>query len=367
MNDVYPRENLAAWVRLNLVEGMGVQKKLDLLRLYESPSAIFEADSRKLTAHGLHEDIAASLLSDQKKNEAEAIVLKAQGLGIDIIPLDHDTYPEMLKYIHDPPLVLYARGSIPTARCIAVVGSRRASGYGSETAFKLSQDLAGHDCVVVSGMARGIDTAAHSGALNAGGKTVAVLGCGVDYAYPPENKGLMERIIQSGAVISEYPPGVGPAAYHFPTRNRIISGMSFGVLVVEAGQKSGSLITAQIALEQGREVFAVPGNINHIYSYGTNHLIKDGAKLVTSVEDILEEIPWQLSYQKKDNGKPDELPLDSVEKRVTNLLKIEDLYHEQIAEKMKMKLPDLISVLLSLELKGAVIKDLTGKYRIVSR
>lgn len=236
-----------------------------------------------------------------------------------------------------------------------------------DAAFRLASDLAGEGCVIVSGMARGIDTAAHTGALHAGGVTIAVLGCGPDQVYPPENRGLMDRIAKNGAVISEYPPGVKPQTYHFPVRNRIISGISIGVLVVEAGQKSGSLITAQAALDQGRDVFAVPGNINHHNSQGTNRLIMEGAKLVLSAEDILEEIPWSLSAlpRHKRSPAPRDDQLTHEESLILQTLKTEDLYHDQIAEKTGFPGHILFSSLLQLELKGLVRKDLTGRYAIV--
>jgi len=354
-----------AWIRLNLTEGLGIAKKLDLVRQLDSPEEIFSLRREDIIRLGLKGDIADSLLDPNKQEQAQRIVERCGKLNIRVISLSHSEYPEMLRYIHDPPLVLYVKGTIPRGMGIGVVGSRKASGYGMDTAYKLSSELCSEGCVVVSGMARGIDTAAHTGALSVGGKTIAVLGCGPDIPYPRENSGLMDRIASSGAVISEYPPGTEPANFHFPIRNRIISGISLGVLVVEAGLKSGSLITAQTALEQGREVFAVPGNINHYNSTGANMLIKEGAKLVLSAQDILEEIPWcNIKLSGKSNEYLDKKKLTAEEARIIRLLRYEDLYPEQIGNRTEIPLPDLYSILFELELNGLIGKDITGKYRI---
>lgn len=361
-------EHLLAWIRLNIAEGIGVARKLELLRMFKTPEALFELGRNEWTRLGMKPHQADSLLCREKLDESVQILKLAERKGIRVIPIDHREYPEFLRYIHDPPLVLYARGIVPSGLCLGIVGSRKATGYGMDTAFRLASDLAKEGCVIVSGMARGIDTAAHTGALHAGGKTIAVLGCGPDQAYPPENRGLMERISNNGAVISEYPPGVKPQTYHFPVRNRIISGISIGVLVVEAGQKSGSLITAQTALEQGREVFAVPGNINHHNSQGTNRLIKEGAKLVLSAKDILEEIPWSLAALPRNNRSPDSdaEQLTFEESEILKALGAEDLYHDQIAERTRFPAHILFNSLLRLELKGLVRKDITGRYAIVA-
>ena len=203
-----------------------------------------------------------------------------------------EDYPKVLLEIPDPPPYLYVKGELRGSEtAVAVVGSRRASTYGMLTTTRLATELAAHGVTVVSGMARGVDTAAHRGALSGGGRTIGVLGCGIDVVYPPENRKLFEEMAEKGALVSEFPLGTLPLAENFPRRNRIISGMSRGVLVVEAMENSGSLITAQFALDQGREVFAIPGNINTSSSRGANRLIKQGAKLVESVDDILEELP----------------------------------------------------------------------------
>lgn len=360
---------LMYWLCLNAVEGLNAKTKLELITLFGGVSKVFEADKSSLLRAGLKPEHYSACHSDAVKQDVLQIMELCEKQNINILTLDHEDYPEMLKYINDPPLVLFVRGNIPHSNAIAVVGSRRASGYGIETAVRLSSELASAGILVVSGMARGIDTAAHCGALNAGFKTVAVLGCGVDIPYPPENRDLMERIISYGAVISEYPPGTPPAGYHFPGRNRIISGMALGTVVIEAGIKSGSLITANYALDQGREVFAVPGDITHYNSMGTNRLIKDGAKVVLDVNDILEELNFGISPLERHSGGgagKNREDLGVEDKKIISALKIEDLYDEELADKTNIPLDKLYELLLELELKGLVKKSLDGRYRLLA-
>ncbi len=360
---------LEYWLYLSTLEGVSNHMKLELVTFMGGPLNVYGADKSTLIKAGFTPQAYEAYHSDATRQEAHRIVDFCTSHDIKLLTLSHEEYPEMLKYIHDPPLMLYMRGNIPKSNAIAIVGSRRASGYGIETAVKMSSELSYAGILVVSGMARGIDTAAHCGALNVEGETVAVLGCGVDTPYPPENRALMERIIHSGAVISEYPPGTRPATFHFPNRNRIISGMSLGTLVVEAGLKSGSLITAHCALEQGREVFAIPGNITSFNSMGTNRLIKDGAKMVLNMEDILEELQFGLApldkgKRKKRGRKTDGLGQEG--KKIISALKIEDLYDEELSLKTRIPLKDLFELLLDLELKGLVKKSLTGKYMLLA-
>jgi len=241
------------------------------------------------------------------------------------------------------------------------VGTRRATVYGKLTARRLARDLAREGVTVVSGMARGIDTEAHRGALEAGGRTIAILGCGVDIVYPPENRGLMEEIIKKGAVISEFSLGEEPEAPHFPQRNRIISGLSKGVLVVEAPLKSGALITANFALDQGRDVFAVPGNINSPNSHGTNQLIKEGAKLVESMEDVLEELNFsELAQLKKEKIKAENLSLSSEEKKIFNLLKEEPSHIDLLVKLSRFPASKVGELLMRLQIKS-LVRELPGK------
>lgn len=353
---------------LSRIENLRPQKKLDAIMSLGSASKVYEADFDILMKVGFSKQQYDLFHSDETRAEADRIIEECHKKRIKIITLSDDEYPEMLKYITDPPIVLYVRGSIPKSNSIAIVGSRKASGYGIETANKMAYNLALSDICIVSGMARGIDTAAHAGALEAGGETVAVLGCGADVPYPPENASIMERIAGSGAVISEYPPGTPPSTYNFPDRNRIISGMSIGTLVVEAGMKSGSLITANYALEQGRDVFAIPGNINNYNSMGTNKLIKDGAKLVLSVDDILDELSFGSSpVVKKARKKKEErdAKLGQTERKIISALKIEDLFDEELSEKTNIPPDELYEILLELEIEGFVKKSINGKYMLL--
>lgn len=363
------KNQLFYWLMLNSIKNLSIRTKLKALAVFGCPSKVYEADMEELIDIGFTPANYESFHNEAVKDKCKRIIDRCHKNQIKILTLDDDEYPEMLKYIYDPPLVLYVRGSIPKLNTIAVVGSRKASGYGIETAVKLSSDLVLSGFVVVSGMARGIDTAAHCGALKENGFTMAILGCGVDIPYPPENHSLMERIVESGAVISEYPPGTSPAPYHFPSRNRIISGMSLGTLVVEAGMKSGSLITVKYALEQGREVFAVPGNINYYNSEGTNRLIKDGAKMVLNVNDVLEELSFGISPINRSVGnksKPAAPKLGKEANMIIAALRIEDLYDEQISQKTAIPLKDLYEILLDLELKGIIKKNLAGKYMLLT-
>jgi len=285
-------EALKYWIALKAVEEVGCVGFKALLAAFASPQAVFATPSRTLQAvPGIGPKTADHIRSFSDWAMAEKEVVRAGKLGVDIITCEDPRYPRNLMNIYDYPPFLYVKGSLsPAEICIAIVGSRLASTYGRFVTEKLSRELALTGVTVVSGLARGIDAAAHRGALAGKGRTLAVLGCGLDVVYPPENRELAEAVAASGALVTEFPFQTPPNAPNFPARNRIISGISLGVVVVEAGEKSGSLITARIAAEQGRSVFAVPGAIEAAGSRGTNRLIKQGAKLIENVEDILEEI-----------------------------------------------------------------------------
>jgi len=263
-----------------------------------------------------------------------------------------------LKDIYDPPALLYARGEVKKEDelAVAIVGSRKTSAYGREITERIGMDLARHGVTVVSGMARGIDSVAHNGALQGGGRTIAVLGCGVDVIYPSENRNLFHQIIKRGAVLSEFPMGSPPEAGHFPRRNRIISGLCMGVVIVQASAESGSLITAGYALEQGREVFAVPGNVGAEGSRGTNQLIKEGAKLVESSEDILEEIlpQWRREGETVRKAEMAAPSLTEAEKIVCGLLSETPLHIDTIIRESQLDPGSVSSLLLNLELKGLI-------------
>ena len=287
------QEALLHWLALRLVPGLGTGNAFRLLQKLGSPQAIFHSSVTDLESCGLRAAVAQSVVSGLAFEEAAAEAAKVEACGVEVVTLQDPRYPEPLKEIYDPPILLYARGNIGLLRSfqIAVVGSRRPSTYGLAVAEKLSGELAGAGLVITSGMARGIDTAAHRGALHAGGDTIAVLGCGVDVIYPSENRKLAAQIVEKGLMISEFPMESPAYPQNFPVRNRIISGMSSGVLVVEGAEYSGSRITARLAGDQGREIFAVPGNIVSKLSWGPNLLIKQGATLVQQWTDIVEALP----------------------------------------------------------------------------
>jgi len=320
---------------------------------------------------------AVRRFSDWKRVDEE--LEKAARSGISLLPMTHRDYPGELRHLPDPPPLLYVRGTLREEPAVAVVGSRRATAYGKFMTDRLVRELARHGIAVVSGMARGIDTAAHWGALRAKGRTVAVLGSGMDVVYPRENGELMERIPESGAVVTEFPFRTPPLAANFPARNRIISGLSMGVAVVEAGEKSGSLITARLALEQGKEVFAVPGSIDSPVSRGTHRLLRQGAKLVESVHDILEEIFPRVLFSEVEKQSartgPDPAALHREERRPGGgeigqtgereaaLLRILGDRPVQVDEMIRasgLDSKEVLSLLLSLELQG-LVRQLPGK------
>ncbi|MCX7817404.1 MAG: DNA-processing protein DprA [Syntrophales bacterium] len=358
---------------LKKIEGLGNLSIRTLIDNFHDPERIFNAHFEELIqVPDIGEKIASKILSFQGWNSIDKELSLLEKLGVNVIPYWDENYPELLKNIYDYPAFLYVKGQLMKEDiCIAIVGSRQASAYGKFTTEKIARELALQGITIVSGMARGIDSAAHYGALSVNCRTIAVLGSGIDVIYPPENKDLYNKITEFGAVISEYPPGTPPIAAHFPARNRIISGLSYGVVVVEASDKSGSLITARFALEQGREVFAVPGAIDHPGSRGTNKLIKQGAKLVQNIDDIIDEISPMIkehpALRKKTDvdqkGELKELPADlsEVEKMVMLLLSNEHpLPVDTVIQKSGFRANEILNALLILELKG-LVKQLPGK------
>ncbi|WP_432400591.1 DNA-processing protein DprA [Wukongibacter sp. M2B1] len=284
--------------------------------------------------------------------------------NIECIYRNDETYPEILKNIPDSPHLLYKRGKLgdEDKNAVAIIGSRKCTSYGKNIAYKFAKELASYGITIVSGMAYGIDSAAHRGALDGGGRTIAVLGCGADICYPKSNANLMRDIIENGAVLSEYPLGTNPTPGNFPRRNRIISGLSKGVLVVEAGLKSGTLITVDYALEQGKEVFSIPGNINCSVSQGTNKLIKEGAKPVTCVEDILEEFNVPQNLKEKNNQY---LDLSDTERSVVEIvLKKQPIHIDMIGSILNLDAGSLNSIVTILEIKD-IIEQLPGKIIIM--
>jgi len=357
-----------AYIALNMMEGIGPIKVRNLIDRLGSPQAVFEVDqSSLLGVKGVGDRLSRGILSQRKDVDPTGEIEQAAELGIRIItPLD-DEYPKALKTIHDPPLALYIRGSLRPVddHALGMVGSRKATHYGLSTADRLAYQLAQSGFTIVSGLARGIDTAAHQGALKAQGRTLAVLGAAIDRLYPSENAELADAIAQNGAVISEYPLGRSADRQTFPYRNRIISGLSMGVVVIEAGFKSGSLHTVDAALEQGRSVFAVPGRIDHPSAKGTNHLIKNGAKLVDNLRDILEEFELLMpsgvikEAEKRTAARP-EVPLSKVEKQLVEALWKGALDVDHLARTAGLTSAQISGVLLGLEMKR-VVKILPGR------
>ncbi len=280
------------WLALRMAAGLGTRKAGQLIEIFKTPQAIFRASRSELESAGLPAAVAQSVTSGCAFEEAVDQQQKMTSAGVALVPISDSRYPPRLKEIFDPPPILFAHGrwELLETLMIGVVGTRRPTPYGVAAAQRLAKDLAEAGLTIASGMARGIDTAAHKAALDAGGYTIAVFGCGVDEVYPAENRKLAEQIAEKGLLISEFPMGTPAYPQNFPVRNRIIAGMSAGVLVVEGGEYSGSAITAKLAIDQGREVFAVPGNITSKMSWGPNLLIKQGAKLVQEWNDVVTEL-----------------------------------------------------------------------------
>ena len=366
-------ENTQYWLALVRIEGLGVRGVHSLVRNFTSPGAVYAASLTELESCGLPSRIARDICAQKGLPEAEKEIIEAEGQGFRVYGFSGPAYPPLLKQIADPPLALYVKGdaSALCGHAVALVGSRRPSAYGSSVAHRLAGDLAQRQMVVVSGMARGIDSAAHRGALEVGGKTVAVLGSGLDVIYPRENKKLAERIAEQGAIVSEFPLGTPPVPENFPVRNRIISGLSLGVVIVEAAEYSGSLITARLALEQNREVFAVPGNITSPQSFGPNLLIKQGAKLVDQWRDVVEEFPASVRMQllpppaasEDSAGRSASLlaaGMDADQKAVYEALRADEaLFVDAICGTVSLPQPRVLTALLGLEMNG-LVRQLPG-------
>jgi DNA processing protein len=365
------------WLALALTPGLGPTRGRRLVEFFGGVNAVFQASLTELEATGIQAASAQSLGTGRSLELAQNELARTAAAGVKVISVDDSAYPTQLKQIYDPPLILYVRGDDPVISQpgIALVGTRHPTPYGLGMAERLSCDLAARGLVIFSGMARGVDTAGHRGALAGKGKTVAVFGTGVDVTYPKENTRLMDQILAAGgAVISEFPMGTFAAPQNFPIRNRIISGISLGVLVVEAAEYSGTRITARCALEQSRDVYAVPGNVTNKNSWGPNTLIKQGAKLVATWEDVWEELPTDVRLRLQPQG-TDESPagqtaslfqeneLPPHEKKIFALLKADEATHiDEIVERLEPGLSssEIFAALFELELAGKV-KQLPGK------
>jgi DNA processing protein len=367
------------WIALNMTPGVGPRVAARLLERFGSAESVFGALRAELEQLRLRPETLESIVLREQHEAATAELVRVRELGADVLILDDGTYPALLREIDDPPITLYVRGAWQDcldAPCVALVGSRRCSTYGLNTATLLARELARRGVTIISGLARGIDAAAHRGALEAGGRTVAVLGTGVDEVYPRDHKKLAAEILeQGGALVSQFPLSTPPIPENFPYRNRIISGLSLGVVLVEAAENSGSLITARLALEQGREVFAVPGNITSRNSFGTNYLIKAaGAKLVQQWQDVAAELPPDIAARllppaTKEQARAqqtvqpayDLAGLTERERTVFALLSTDEPVHiDALADTSGLGVPELTGALFNLEMRE-LIRQLPGK------
>ena len=369
--------HILEWLAIALTSGLGPTRSRKLVEHFGSAEAVLRASLTELESTGIPAVSAQSLATGKSAELAREEIACCAAAGVTVLSLDDPFYPPRLKEIYDPPLVLYVRGNpeVLTRPGIAMVGTRHPTPYGSGMAERLACDLATQGLVIISGMARGVDTASHRGAISAKGKTVAVFGTGVDVIYPKENSRLSEQILAlGGALVSEFPLGSFAAPQNFPIRNRIISGMSIAVLVVEAAEYSGTRITARCALEQNRDVFAVPGNVTNKNSWGPNTLIKQGAELIATWEDVWEELPQQVRLAltpppsaESGGGSsaslfPDE-ELPPHEKRILGLLKADEATHiDELVEKLEteMSSSEIFAALFELELSGKV-RQMPGK------
>ena len=356
-----------SWIALRAVEGIGPVLFRRLLERFDTPGHVLSAAPDDLaTVRGITPQIVEAIAAPACRSFAEAECCRIEASGVRLLTFLDAEYPRRLFEIGDPPPLLYVQGVIPVWEpAVAVVGSRRATREGLKAAERLSSELAGVGVLVVSGLARGIDTAAHRGALAGGGATVAVLGCGVDVDYPPENRPLAQQIAENGCILSEFPMGTQPLAEHFPRRNRIISGLSRGVLVVEAVEKSGSLITARYALDQGREVMAVPGPISTAACRGSNRLIKEGAQLVDCVNDILDAArigtPDHSLPLFNQNAAVPRCNLTPREAAVYELVAQGPRHLDEITQALELTPGEVSAMVLGLELKG-MLSQLPGSY-----
>ncbi len=360
------KEELKYWVSFSRIPGIGRVKLARLLEYFSSLENAWKAPAKELEKAGLDTRSAEAVALLRHKIDPEAEMEKLQQYRVKVLTCESPEYPWRLKETYDCPPVLYVRGELlpEDEVCLAVVGTRRSTIYGRQVTEEIVGDLAQNGITIVSGLARGIDSIAHRAALEAGGRTIAVFGCGLDIVYPAENARLARDIMEHGALVSEYPLGTKPKAENFPRRNRIMSGMSLGVLVVEAGESSGATITAELALAQDREVFAIPGSILSPASRGTNRLIKEGAKLVQDYMDILEElnltiIPRQIEMKEM-------LPTNEMESRLLKQISHEPIHIDDICRASGLGAGVVSSVLAMMELKG-MVKQVGGMNYVLAR
>jgi len=342
------------WVGFSLISGIGRVRLAQLEKYFGNLEGAWQAEPAELKRAGLDSRVVRTITSTRPRLSLEAEMEKLERYGVEVFTYHDSGYPSRLKEIYDYPPILYVRGSLlpEDEWCLAVVGTRRATAYGKQVTEEIVTDLARSKITIVSGLARGIDTVAHQSALEADGRTIAVFGCGLDMVYPGENAALARRIREQGALVSEYPPGTKPRAENFPRRNRIMSGLSLGVLVTEAGKTSGAMITARLALEQNREVFAVPGSILSPSSSGANHLIQEGAKMVNDYTDILEEL--NLTVVAHQAEIKEIIPASDTEARLLKQLGSEPTHIDEVCQASNLSISQVSGTLAMMELKGLV-------------
>ncbi len=359
MTDFDPHALLTLWS----VPQIGSQRLRALVARFKNPEAALSASPRDLVGvEGIDKTLANQIKNKSNPHFASQQLQQLKKVNAQLISFWDNNYPKILKKIFDPPTLLFVRGQIEYLQVpgLAVVGTRNPSAYGKLMTEKLTREIASEGITIISGLARGVDTIAHSSALACGGKTIAVFGTGIDVIYPYENKELAARIIEQGALVSEFPMGDKPDAPHFPRRNRIIAGISQETLVVEAGQHSGALITADFALEQGKDILAVPGNISSPKSYGTNRLIQDGAAIVLCSDDILNTLKIIPGQKPSPTNVTPTVPLSKEENEILQILSNESMHIDLIAQKAERSTSHSLSILLSLELKN-LVRQMAGK------
>lgn len=346
---------------LSRIEGVGIKRIHMLLDYFHNAQAVWNAPREQLLSiKGIPEKTIDAIISARDEEMLNRWIEELEEKEIQFYSFLHPQYPSLLKEIYNPPIGIYVKGTLPDDNLdkVSVVGARRCSRYGASVAYQTGKDLAKANIIVVSGMAKGIDTMAHKGILDSGGQTIAVLGCGVDICYPAENKELVEKIIKNGCLISEYPPGTEPSPHHFPNRNRIISGLSKVLVVVEAGKKSGTLITVDLALENGRSVFAFPGNVTSALSEGTNNLIKQGCSVITESNDILFELGITYKEEERETfSKQVATKLSREENEIYNeIIDKEPVLAETICRKLHKNIQEVQYILSLLEIAGYIRK-----------
>src|SRR5437660_8746108 len=361
-----------SWLALGLTPGLASRLSARVLRRFDSPEGVFRASLPDLESCHLPTKVAQAIVKKESFKRAEKELAGIQKIaGCTLLNWTEPEYPQSLLQIYDPPVLLYVRGDAQVLNQpgISIVGTRRPTLYGTQMAERLGRELAARGLVIISGMARGIDAIGHQGAMAVNGRAIGVLGTGVDVCYPKENKKLYEKVLERGAIISEFPLGTHPAPENFPVRNRIVAGMPLGVVVVEGAQYSGSLITARLAMEFGREVFAVPGNVTQPVSFAPNLLIKQGAKLVTNGADVIEELPTPVRAalvraEQPEGGQRKLLAaasLNSSEKKIYDLLSTDEAKHiDEIVESSGLNSSEVLATLFDLEMKG-IIRQTPGK------